>query len=194
MVVSVTLTLIDELLVIPWQEKNRVLWFYILRMSFFVQHGFLFTGSSIVTYQLRMILITIQFNHVNALFVWTPADIGKIAVCWISGLQVDSFFSGWVKYTNSYLVASHSCHWILVRFKCSDTSRSVDLWIVSYHALIHAIECKQVSLWTPENTSIDTKFITVNTLSAKYSVRFVGYLNGFAFVWQHIKIIVNSIS
>ena len=52
-----------------------------------------------------------------------------------------------------------ACCWFPVEF------RNVNKWIITYHALVHAVESQQSVLWIPINTSADAKFVTVNTLS-----------------------------
>ena len=187
-VVSVALALEDELVFVPWQEKNRVLRFHILRMLFFVEHTFLFAGLGIVFHQLGMVLVTVQFEHVDALFVRTPAHVGEVSIGRITCLQVDSFLGSRIVDTYGYLMAGHACHRVLVRFQGSDASRCIYLRIVGHHALVHAVESHQVALRTPEDTSVDAEFIAVNALTTEYAFRFVSYLMS-----VHIEVVADGI-
>ena len=114
--------------------------FYVLGIFFFVQHIFFRSGLRIVTHQLRMILIAVQLDNVNLLFIGSPTDVSKITVGRIACLKINSLSALHVVHTNCYLMACHACHRIFISFECSDACSSVYLRIIGHHALIHAIE------------------------------------------------------
>jgi len=140
-----------------------------------------------------MILVTVQFNDIDAFFIRTPAYVGEISVCRITGFQINGFLGGRIEYTDGHFVASHACHRIFVRFQSGNTGRCVHLRIIGYHTLVHTIESEQVSFWTPEDTSVDTEFITVHALSAEHTVWFIGYLQFLTIGGCNIEIVVDGI-
>ena len=206
MVETITLALIDEFRLIPRQEYQRMLRFYVLRMFFFVQYFQLLSTGSIVAYQLCMILVTVQFDDINRLFIGCPTDVGKITVGRIACLQINGLFTTHVIYSYSDFVTCHPCHWIFVRLQCGNTGRSVDLRIIGYHGLIHAVESQIVSFRTPESTLHDAKLVAVYTLSVYDTgsgcvAVFVGADSQYridrlvAFLWsRNIQIVSYSIS
>ena len=175
MVVTVTLALVDEFLVVPRQEDDGVLRFHVLGVTFFVQHGFLFAGCCVIANQLGMVLVTVQLDDIHTLFVRTPAYVGKVSVGGVACLQIDGLLGGRIENTDGHLVAGHTCHRVLVRFQGSDAGRCIYLRIVCHHALVHAVESHQVALRAPEDTAVDAEFIAMHGLSAEYAVRFVGH-------------------
>ena len=141
-----------------------------------------------------MVLVTVQFNDINAFFVRTPADIGKITVGRVAGFQINCFLGRRIVDADSHFVAGHSCHRILVRLQCRYAGGGIYLWIIGYHAFVHAVESKQISFRTPESTFRDTKFLTVYTLSAYDAFRFVGDLLRFPVGSRYKQIVVKGIS
>ena len=122
-----------------------------------------------------MILVTVQFDNIDALFIRRPADIGKVTVCRVSGLQINCFSALNMIYSYGYLMAGHSCHRIFVRFKGCNAGSGINLRISSYHALIHAIESQTVSSRAPECTFIYSEFVAVNSLSV-YDIHRICFL------------------
>ena len=99
-----------------------------------------------------MVLVTVQFNDINAFLVRTPADIGEITVGRVSGFQINCFLGSRIVDADSHFVAGHSCHRVLVRLQCRYAGGGIYLWIIGYHALVHTVESKQISFRTPEST------------------------------------------
>ena len=103
---------------------------------------------------------------------------GKIN-CLLTFRSVDSY---------SNLVTGHTSHRILVGFQRRYTGRSVYLRIIGHHTLVHAIECEECTLWIPECTFFNTKFIAVYTLSTNHAIRLVCHLKSI-----YIKIVLYGI-
>ena len=141
-----------------------------------------------------MILVTVQFYHINAFFVRAPADVSEIAVGRVTGFQVNSFFGCRIVNSHGNFMAGHSCHRILVRFEGGDTGSGIHLRVIRYHCFIHAVKSEQVSFRTPECTFINTEFLTVYTLTAYDAFGFIGYLVGFTVCCGYKQIIGNGIS
>ena len=165
---TVALTLVNKFTFVPRQEYQRMLRFYVFRVLFFIQYSFSFTCGSLIAYKLGMILVTVQFDDINMLLIGRPANVGKITVGRVTGLQVNYFSSLYIVYSYRHFVAGHSCHRIFVRLKSRDTGRCIYQRIVCDHALVHAIESQIASFRAPECTFINTEFVTVYSLSVNY--------------------------
>ena len=57
------------------------------------------------------------------------------------------------------------CHRVFVGLAFCYSAEDVYLWIVSYHALIHAIECQFLSIGCPKHTFVYAKLVTVYALT-----------------------------
>ena len=112
-----------------------------------------------------MILVTVQFDDINMLFIGRPADIGKITVGRVTCLQVNYFSSLYIVYSYRHLVAGHSCHRIFVRFKSGDAGRGIYLRVIGHHALVHAVEGQIRAFRAPERTFHDAELVAVNRLA-----------------------------
>ena len=173
MVEAVTLALIQELAAVPRQEQQGLLRLYVFRVSLFVENSFLGTGFGVVAYQLGMVLVAVQFDDVDVLFVRRPADVGEVAVGRVACLQVYCLAGLYVVYPDGYLMAGHACHRIFVRFQGGDAGRGVHLRIIGHHALVHAVEGQVSAFRTPECTFIDTEFVAVYGLSVYDVMQFL---------------------
>ena len=113
-----------------------------------------------------MVLVTVQFNDINAFFVRTPADIGEITVGGVSGFQINCFLSSRIVDADSHFVAGHSCHWIADIVHFAHTCGNVYKRVLSHHTFIHTVEGEQITFRAPECTFVDTELIAVYGLAA----------------------------
>ena len=169
MVVAVALALIDELRCGPKAEKTMGCWgsTYLvcsLRKGDCFSVALLFPRHSSIA---GMVLVTVQFNDINAFFVRTPADIGKITVGRIAGFQINHFWSPDCRCRQSLCLVIPAIGF--VRLQCRYGWRYL-LWIISYHAFVHAVESKADYLSDPESTfeipnSDGVHFVRIRCLS-----------------------------
>ena len=89
MVVAVALALHDKLRGIPRQENDGVLRLYIFLAGLTIQFSHTLASCGIVADESAVVLVAVQFKHVNDLAIRTPSNIGEISVCGVSCLQID---------------------------------------------------------------------------------------------------------
>ena len=164
-VVSVFLTLHDKLLIVPWQEYNRMHGFHIFVACLAIELLLFVVCCGIITHELAVVLQSVEFKHINRLTVRTPCYVGEIAVGRVAGVEILHPAGCAVVDTHSHLMACHSEHRVFVGFVCSHSLEGVHLGIIRHHGLVHTIECKPISVGSPEDTLFNTEFIAVNRLS-----------------------------
>ena len=185
---AVFLALVDKLAAVPGQENNRFLRFYILVVFLFKKSSHQVACLGVILAELGMILVAVQFYQVEALFIRRPADIGKIAVGRVSGIEIDAFSGSRVIDAHFHLVAGHSRHRVTDVVDFGNGSGDVNQRILGHHAFVHAVESEQIARRTPEGPFFDSEFSAVDSLAAYDALRFVGY--GFV---VYIKIIADGI-
>ena len=62
-------------------------------------------------------------------------------------------------------MTGHTSHGVLVGLVTGVAWEDIYLWVVGYHALVHAIESQFATIRAPEGTLVDTEFITMHTLT-----------------------------
>ena len=134
-------------------------------MLFFIQDAFLFAGSSLVADQLCMVLVAVQLDDVDVLFIGRPADVGEITVGRVACLQVNDFSGFYLIYAYGHFMAGHARHRIFVRFKSGDAGRGIYLRVIGHHALVHAVEGQIRAFRAPERTFHDAELVAVNRLA-----------------------------
>ena len=70
-------------------------------------------------------------------------------------------------------MAGHTSHGVFIRLVGCLTREDVHLWIIGYHALVHAVEGKFLTIGTPESAFVDTKLIAMDRLTIDYLTRTV---------------------
>ena len=85
-VIAVLLTLHDELAVIPWQELDGMLGLNVFLAGFAIKFCQFLTCRGIIGNQSAVVLVAIQFEHIDGLAVRPPADIREIAICGVASL------------------------------------------------------------------------------------------------------------
>ena len=164
-VITVLLTLHDELRVVPGQELDGVLGFYILVGGLAIELSHLGTCFCVIGYEPTIVLTTIQLKHIDGFAIGTPCDIREIAVDRATGLQINGLLGVQVIDAHRHLMAGHAGHRIFVGLVGGFTGEDVHLWIVCHHLLIHAIEGQLVAVRTPESAFVDAELVTMYGLS-----------------------------
>ena len=174
-IIAVPLTLVDEQRVIPRQEQDGMLGFDVLGMCFLHEGGHQFTGFAVISAKFCMVLLAVQFYEIEALSVGRPADIGKVAIGGVAGIQVNGLLS--VRIINTYgnLMAEHACHRVAYFIHQSYSGGNVHQGIGGYHAFVHTVKGQKISLRTPKSAFADAELIAVHTLPAHNSFGFLGY-------------------
>ena len=89
----------------------------------------------------------------------------------------------------------HASHRVLIGLMCSLARKDIDLRIVGYHALVHAVECQTLSVRTPERTFLDAELVAVYALSIDDLATAVGaQLVLLAFAVNHKQLMVLYVS
>ena len=175
-VVAILAALHDEAAVVPRQELDWVTRLYILLIGLAIELAGLLASLCAVGSEATVILVAVQLKHVDGLAVRAPCDVGEVAVCRVASLQIDGLACHAVEHAHSYLVRCLACHRILVWCRLGAAGfclrmievinlRDIHLWIISHHALIHAVEGEQFAVRAPEGTLADAELIAVNILT-----------------------------
>ena len=175
-VVAILAALHDEAAIVPRQELDWVARLYILLIGLAIEFTCLLTSLCAVGCQATVVLVAVQFEHIDGLAVRAPCDVGEVAVCRIASLQIDGLAGHAVEHAHSYLVRCLACHRILVWCRLGAAGfclrmievinlRDIHLRIICYHALVHAVEGEQFAVRAPEGTLADAELIAVNTLT-----------------------------
>ena len=164
---------------------------HVFGVRFFIEHTFLFPRSGIVAGQFRMVLVAVQFNHVNLAAVRTPRDVGEITVGGVAGLQPNGLFRNRVEHANGHLVRLFSGHGILAGIGGGNPRGDVHLRIVGHHALVHTVKGQQLSVRAPKRAFDDAKLVAVYGLAIHEVVASVlGHGDGFSvFTFDDIQIL-----
>lgn len=80
MVEAIALALVDELVVIPREEGERILGFYEAFVSLGVERLEAFTRGGIISYEVATLLAAWDLHDVEDFAVRTPREVGEIAV------------------------------------------------------------------------------------------------------------------
>ena len=111
-----------------------------------------------------MILVAVQFNHVDIPLVGRPADVGEITVSGVACLQINGSSGLHIIYSHRHFMARHACHRVFVRLQRGDARGGVHLRIVRHHALVHPVKCKIAALRAPISAFPDAELIAVDCL------------------------------
>ena len=103
-VVAILAALHDKTVVVPRQELDRMTWFYIFLIGLAIEFACLLAGFCVVGSQTAVVLVAVQFEHIDGLAVRTPCDVGEVAVGWIASLQIDGLAGHAVEHAYGYLV------------------------------------------------------------------------------------------
>ena len=149
-VVSVALALHDEEVVVPGQEAYGVHGFHVFRAGFAVEFRCASARSCVVADQPAVVLVAVQFEHVDGLAVGTPCDVreidGTVVVLGVGRdrtgirLQVDGRSGLHVIDAYGHLVRRLARHRVFVGHQFGYARDDVHLRIVSHHRLVHAVE------------------------------------------------------
>ena len=174
MVVAVALALHQKLVVVPRQEHDGVQRLYIFLACLAVNLFALFSAQCVVGNQAAVVLVAVQLEHIDALAVGRPCDVGEIAVGRVAGIQIDDVFRGRVVDAHRHLVRCLTCHRVFVGLACGFAREDVDLRVVGHHRLVHAIERQPLAVGTPEESFRDAELVAVNALPVNNLARVVG--------------------
>ena len=119
MIVAVALTLHNKLRSVPWNELNRMRGLDILTIGFAIDFGNLVSGCCVVGYESAIVLIAVELEDIDGLLVWTPCNIGKVAVGRVAGFQIDNLLGFHVINAHSNLMRRFTCHGIFSRSSLS---------------------------------------------------------------------------
>ena len=175
-VVAILAALHDEAAVVPRQELDWVARLYILLIGLAIELAGLLASLCAVGSEATVILVAVQLKHIDGLAVRAPCDVGEVAVCWVTSLQIDGLAGHAVEHAYGHLMRCLACHRILVWCRLGAAGlclrmievinlRDIHLWIISHHALVHAVEGEQFAVRAPEGTLADAELIAVNTLT-----------------------------
>ena len=104
MVVAILAALHDKAVAVPRQELDRVARLHVFLVGFAIEFACLLAGFCIVGSQTAVVLVAVQFEHIDGLAVRTPCDVGEVAVGWIASLQIDGLAGHAVEHAYGYLV------------------------------------------------------------------------------------------
>ena len=149
---------------VPGQEKDGVLGFYILVGGLAIELCNLGTRFCVIGYEPTIVLTTVQLKHIDGFAIGTPCDICKITVDRASGLQINGLLSVQVIDAHRHLMAGHSGHGVFVGLIGGFAGEDVHLRIVCHHLLIHAIEGQFSAVRTPESAFVDAELVTMYRL------------------------------
>ena len=134
-----------------------------------------FARCGVVRHEAAVILVAIQFEHIDGLAVGTPGNVGEIDGFRVGDkitehtavecLERDGFVRVYVINTYCHHVGVHARHGIFVRLIGRFAWEDIHLRIVRHHALVHAVEGQSRAVRTPERAFADAKLITVDGLS-----------------------------
>ena len=184
MVEAITLTLENELVAVPRQERYRMKRFHILVVGLTVELSLLLARSGIVSHESAIILVAVEFKQIDRLGIRTPGRVGEVAVGGITSLEIDGLVILGVVYAYRHLVHLFPSHRIFFRRRGGDATlalsrcpvdfRDVNQRIIGHHALIHTCEGQFLSVRTPECSLLVAELITMNTRAIEHVARCVG--------------------
>ena len=184
MVVAVLLTLHEELGVVPWQEHDRMLRLNILLVGLAIEFACLLASNSIIAYKTAVVLVAVEFEHIDSLVVGTPCDVREITVGRVASLKIHSIAGLCIEHAYSHLVRSLTCHRILVGSGYGTASLclwmleiinlgNIYLRIVGHHRLIHTIESEFCTAVAEVGTFMNAELVAMNALSVNNLMRTV---------------------
>ena len=165
MVIAIFLTLQNKLRGIPGQENDRIHRLDILRMRFLVYLVELFSCARVVANKSAIVLVAVQFKHIDALVVRTPRYVREVTVGRIARFQIYGAARFHVIYAHSYLMRHIAGHRILVRFVCGNFRKHIHLRIVCHHALVHSVESELLAVVAPECSLHYSELVAVYRLT-----------------------------
>ena len=144
---------------------------YVFVAGFTIEFSNAFACCSVVRHEAAVVLVAIEFEHIDGLAIGTPGNVGKVDGAGVSDriadhaaigcLEIDGLVGIDVIDAYRHHMGVHACHGIFVRLVGCLAGEDVHLRIVRHHALVHAIEGQSRAVWTPECAFVDTKLISV---------------------------------
>ena len=207
MIITIALTQHQELGVVPWQELDGMqrLHVFLVRLTVDFLHSC--ASCRVIRNKTTVVLVAVQFEHIDCFRVWTPGDVREIArllqrcrryICDRS-LQINSLVCLEVVYAYSYHMGVTSRHGVFVGIHLGNSlfriRTEVHLWIIRHHALVHTVESQFLSVRTPECSLFNAELITVYALTIDDFARAVGgELMLVSLTVGHIQLMVLDIS
>ena len=146
MVIPVLLALHHKLAIVPRQESYGVLRLNIFVACLAVDLCHLLASDSVVAHQAAVVLVAVEFKHIDECVVGAPSNIGKIAVGGVASVEVDHLAGCHIKDSHLHLVRGAPCHGVFLgRWRGLHIHAVVNLGhcderIIGHHRLVHAIE------------------------------------------------------
>ena len=175
MVVSVALTLYDELVTVPRQKLDGMQGLYVFLARLAIQFDHTFPCRSVVRYQATVVLVAIQLEHIDGLAVRTPGNVGEVDGACVSdriadhtavgGLERDGFVCVDVINTHLNHMGVHTRHGIFVWLVGGFAGEDVHLRVVGNHRLVHTVKGQPLTVRTPEGALVDAELIAVYGLA-----------------------------
>ena len=149
--------------------------------------------SGVVLAELGVVLVTVQFDEVEASSIRCPTDIGEVTVRGIARVQIDGLLRFGVVDAYGYLVARHACHRVadVVQFAypCGDVYQ----WILRHHAFVHPVEGEQVTFRAPVGSFADAELVAVHTLATYNAFGFGGNLACLSVTGHYVEVVVECV-
>ena len=163
---AVALALVDELVFVPRQERERVLGFDETLVGFGVEHPESRAGVGVVGDEVAALLRTRHFHDVEAVAVGAPTEVGEVAIGGIAEIEPDGAIVLRIEDADGDLMRGHARHGVLLGRGLGDAHGrghvDVDERIVGDHALVHAIEGETASVEAPESAFVNAEFVAVD--------------------------------
>ena len=179
-VVTVLLALHDKRVFVPREEDNGCLRLDILVVRLAIEFGDAVAGLGIITDQAAVVLVAIQFHHVDDVAIGVPGDVGEVAVGGVASIEIDRLTCCQVIDTHRDLVRGLPCHGIFLGSRGGNVAcgighlRHINQGIVGDHRLVHAIECQACACRIPEQSTHDAELVAVHGLAIDDVARTVG--------------------
>src|SRR5690606_9845879 len=97
-------------------------------------------SCSIVLVQLHVVLVAVNYSHINVLLVGAPGNVGQVLLGWFAGFQERSLPGSSIVNTNCYMVAFATGHRVFNIVLLSRKRRYIYQWVIGNHGLVHAVE------------------------------------------------------
>ena len=129
------------------------------------------TRHGIVADEAAVVLVAVQFEHIDGLGIRAPGDVGEIDRARVGNgiaghtavgcLKVDGLVGGDVIDTHRHHMGIHAGHGIFVGLVGGTAGEDVDLWVVGHHRLVHAVEGQALAVRTPEGAFSDAELVSM---------------------------------
>src|SRR5574344_32253 len=132
---------------------------------FTIQDGYTFTCCSIIADKSLIRLVAVKFNHVNEPTVRAPRYIGKISVCRVTGIKINSLAALHIIHSDSNLMPCFARHRIFLWCQSSYACIDVHFGIVGNHRLVHPVKSQFITIAVPEGPFIYAELVAIHALS-----------------------------